>query len=147
MVDVRRVRRLLQRVEQDLSYLRQRARLSRSEIIGDVDRLSAIKYVFVTAIEGCLSVAQHLCASEGWGPPESNAAAMRLLGREGVLTGPLAESMGRAVGFRNVLVHGYVDVDDEAVVDSLERLSDLEAFVRAVAKWASVDEGGSEARV
>lgn len=144
MVDVRRVRRLLQRVEQDLSYLRQRARLPRDEVLGDADRLSAIKYVFVTAIEGCVNVAQHLCASEGWGPPESNAGAMRLLGREGVLPGPLAESMGRAVGFRNVLVHGYVDVDDEVVVGYLGRVGDLEAFVRAVAAWVSAEAGESE---
>jgi uncharacterized protein YutE (UPF0331/DUF86 family) len=145
VVDVRRVRRLLQRVEQDLSYLERRARLSRSDVLGDADRLSGIKYAFVTTIEGCLNVAQHLCASEGWGPPESNAGAMRVLGREGVLPGPLAESMGRAVGFRSVLVHNYVDVDDEVVVGYLGRLDELEAFVGAAAAWVSVGETGKSA--
>lgn len=137
MVDERRVRRLLQRVSDDLGYLATRAGEDRNVLLGDPDRLAALKYVFITAIEGCLNVAQHLCASEGWGPPASNADALRLLGGRGVVAIPLAESMARAVGFRNVLVHGYVDVDDHRVVGFLDQVGDLEAFVVSVAGWMS----------
>ena len=136
MVDERRIRRLLQRISEDLTYLRARAVSDRSAIRSDPDRLAALKYVFVTAIEGCLDVAQHLCASEGWGPPASNADALRLLGRHGVLALELAESLARAVGFRNLLVHGYVDVDDDVVVGQLDRVGDLERFVANVSAWA-----------
>jgi len=135
VVDERRVRRLLQRVGTDLAYLGERARGDRGALGAAPERLAAVKYHFVTAIEGCLNVAQHLCASEGWGPPASNADAMRILGRQGVLSAELAESMARAVGFRNVLVHGYVDVDDDRVVAQLDRVADLEAFSRAVSEW------------
>jgi len=96
---------------------------------------SPLKYHFVTAIEGCLNVAQHLCASEGWGPPASNADAMRILDRQGVLSSELAESMARAVGFRNALVRGYIDVDDDRVVAQLDRVAELEALSRAVSEW------------
>lgn len=135
MVDERRVRRLLQRVSEDLAWLRERARGDRAALRADADRLAALKYRFVTAIEGCLNVAQHVCASEGWGPPGTNAEALRLLGRHGVLDAALAESLARAVGFRNVLVHGYVDVDDDRVVAQLDRAGDLDAFVAAVSRW------------
>ena len=135
MVDERRVRRLLQRVGEDLAYLRARVDVDRSTLVADPDRLAALKYVFVTAIEGCINVAQHLCASEGWGPPSSNADALRLLGRHRVLGADLAEVMARAVGFRNVLVHGYTDVDDSLVVAFLDRVPDLEEFVASVAGW------------
>ncbi|CAN5317398.1 hypothetical protein BH24ACT9_BH24ACT9_00550 [soil metagenome] len=40
--------------------------------------------------------------------------------------------MRRAVGFRNVLVHEYVAVDDAVVVTRLKDLSDLDGFVRAI---------------
>ncbi len=135
MVDSRRVRRLLQRISEDVSYLDTRAADDRVALAADFDRLAAVKYVFVTAIEGCLDVAQHLCSSEGWGPPESNADALRLLGFHGVLDVDLTETMARAVGFRNVLVHGYTDVDDRLVVGYLDRVGDLEEFVRLVASW------------
>jgi uncharacterized protein YutE (UPF0331/DUF86 family) len=36
------------------------------------------------------------------------------------------------VGFRNVLVHGYADVDDIKVVDQLGHRADLRAFVSAM---------------
>ena len=136
MVDERRVRRLLQRISEDLSYLRSRAESDREAIRRDPDRLAALKYVFVTAIEGCLDVAQHLCASEGWGPPSTNADALRLLGRHGVLPSDLADGIARAVGFRNVLVHGYAEVDDRLVVAQLDRVAELEDFVAAVSRWA-----------
>jgi len=42
------------------------------------------------------------------------------------------DGMARAVGFRNVLVHRYADVDDDLVVAQLRELDTLEAFVRQV---------------
>lgn len=135
MVDERRVRRLLQRVSEDLTYLASRSEEELSEQLADDERMAALKYVFVTTIEGCLDIAQHVCASEGWGPPSSNAEALRLLGRHDVLPTGLSEVMASAVGFRNVLVHGYVDVDDRRVVSFLERVPDLEAFVSHVSSW------------
>lgn len=135
MVDERRVRRLLQRISEDITYLATRAAGDRAVLAADFDRLAAVKYVFVTAIEGCLDVAQHFCSSEGWGPPSSNADALRSLGHHGVLSPGLAATMARAVGFRNVLVHGYTDVDDRLVVAFLDEVGDLEAFVTRVAAW------------
>lgn len=58
MVDERRVRRLLQRISEDLSYLSARASEDPKLLAGDPDRLLALKYVFVTTIEGCLNVAR-----------------------------------------------------------------------------------------
>jgi uncharacterized protein YutE (UPF0331/DUF86 family) len=135
MVDERRVRRLLQRVSEDITYLATRSEEEPSEQLVDAERMAALKYVFVTTIEGCLDIAQHVCASEGWGPPSSNAEALRLLGRHDVLPTGLSEVMASAVGFRNVLVHGYVDVDDRRVVSFLERVTDLKAFVNHLSSW------------
>ncbi|MDQ3570170.1 MAG: DUF86 domain-containing protein [Actinomycetota bacterium] len=135
MVDERRVRRLLQRVSEDLAYLARRAQEDPATQLGDVERMAALKYVFVTAIEGCLDTAQHLCASEGWGPPASNAEAFRLLARHGVVPPELGEVMAAGVGFRNVLVHGYVDVDDRRVVAFLDRVGELEEYVSVASAW------------
>jgi Protein of unknown function DUF86 len=63
--------------------------------------LRGVKYTFITAIEACVDVAQHLCAAEGWGPPADNGDAVRLLGEHGVLTPALARSVRQAVGFRD----------------------------------------------
>lgn len=54
---------------------------------------------------------------------------------------PLAETMARAVGFRDVLVHRYADVDDRRVVAFLDHVGDLEAFVASVARWMASPSG------
>ncbi len=40
--------------------------------------------------------------------------------------------MRKAVGFRNVLVYEYVDVDDRIVLARLANLTNLDRFVSAV---------------
>lgn len=101
--------------------------------------LPGVKYTFVTTSEACVDVAQHICASEGWGPPADNGDALRLLGSHGVLVQELANRLRRAAGFRDVLVHEYVGVDDEVVLARLDDPSDLAGFVAAVAEWIETD--------
>ncbi len=133
MVDEGRILRLLRSVTDDLAVLRQESAADETRR-GDPIWLRGVKYTFVTAIEACVDVAQHICAAEGWGPPADNGDAVWLLGEHGVLSAGLAASVRTAVGFRNVLVHEYVEVDDKVVVS---RLADLENFVRAVAIFVS----------
>lgn len=135
MVDPTRVVRLLQRVGEESSHLRARACEDRAALRADEVRLSALKYRFITTLEALLNVAHHLCASEAWGPPSTNAAAIELLGRHGVMDGDLAGRLAKAVGLRNVLVHQYDEVDDDRVVSYLDRLRDIDEFVAAVSSW------------
>jgi uncharacterized protein YutE (UPF0331/DUF86 family) len=67
--------------------------------------------------------------------PAPNGHAVALLGDHGVLPASLARSLRQAVGFRNVLVHAYVEVDDSVVLRQLAELGDLEVFLSAVADW------------
>jgi uncharacterized protein YutE (UPF0331/DUF86 family) len=131
VVDELRLLRLLRAITDRIAVLRVEADADEARR-SDPLWLPGIKYTFVTAIEACIDIAQHLCASEGWGPPETNSDAMSLLGRHGVLTEALADALRRAVGFRNVLVHDYVVVDDAVVTRQLQDLSDLEQFVGSI---------------
>jgi uncharacterized protein YutE (UPF0331/DUF86 family) len=134
VVDEVRVERLLRSLSDDLAYLRDES-TAVAERRADPAWLRAVKYTFITAIEASVDIAQHFCATQGWGPPSSNADALRVLGRHRVLEGDLAGRLAAAVGFRNVLVHEYVAVDDTIVVARLSDLSDLAAFVTAIASW------------
>jgi hypothetical protein len=52
-----------------------------------------------------------------------------------VLSADLADHLRRAVGFRNVLVHDYIAVDDGIVLERLANLADLDDFIAVVATW------------
>jgi uncharacterized protein YutE (UPF0331/DUF86 family) len=134
VVDEARILRLLRGITDDLAILR---RESAAEEVRRADPiwLRGVKYTFVTAIEACIDIAQHICSAEGWGPPADNGDAMRLLGSHDVLTADLADALRKAVGFRNVLVHEYVQVSDDIVIARLGNLGDLEGFVEQVAAF------------
>lgn len=141
MVDEERVTRLLAAITSDVNRLRI---LGSGDPADDADRMDAIKYRFVTVVEGCVGVAHHIVVAEGWGVPETNADAIRELAARGVIESTLAQSLARAAGFRNVLVHRYVDVDDDAVVANLSRLDDIDRYVGSVSAW--LEHGSSRPR-
>lgn len=119
-------------VTADVSVLRQRTQSGGEALPDDRDRLDATKYTLVTAIGGCIRVAQHIAASQGWEPPSTNADAFRVLADHGVVDSELAARLARAAGFRNLLIHQYADIDDKRVVGDLDSLDDLDGFVRSV---------------
>ncbi|WP_343708775.1 HepT-like ribonuclease domain-containing protein [Mycobacterium sp.] len=86
-------------------------------------------------MEGCISIAHHVAASEGWEAPDSNADAMRSLGRHGVISAELAGVMARAAGFCNLLVHRYETIDDNAVVSFLDHLDQLDYYIGSALGW------------
>lgn len=131
VVDSERLNRLLARIEQDVAGVRSDA--ADTDLAVDDRALRAVKYGFVLAIKGCMRAAQHIVTSEGLGRPESNADAVRPLGRAGLVPEPVAEPVARAVGFRNLLVDEYAEVDDDQVRDNVALLPDIDAFVQALA--------------
>lgn len=137
VVDAVRLARLLQSLGERLAFLRDRAAEDRSVVRADPVRLAAVKYGFVTALEAVLDITHHLLAAGLWGPAETGGDAVRLLARHGVLAEGTAERVARAVGFRNLLVHGYAEVDDDIVVAHLDRLDDLQQVLDQVRDWAA----------
>lgn len=131
MVDQVRVLRLARSVSDAVAALTAEAGADAGRR-SDPIWLPGVKYLFVIAIEACIDISQHVCAAEKWGPPADNGDAMRLLARHGLLPAELADSMRRAVGFRNVLVHEYVGVSDDVVRARLHDLGDLSAFVATI---------------
>lgn len=133
MVDEGRVVRLLRGISERTTRLR-RAFDSDPNDRGDL-WLDGIKYLLVTTIESCVDVAQHLVSSENFGAPDSNAAALRELGSRGVIDATLAGDLALAVGFRNVLVHQYAQVDDAVVLAASARLDQFDHFVSQLSGW------------
>lgn len=136
MVDEPRLARLLGSIDERLERLRALPEVGGDGSDGpDEIVLDAAKYLLITAIEGVVAVAHHLVSSERLGVPDTNAAAIRLLGTHRIIPSEVAEALAEATGFRNILVHQYTRVDDRIVVGALDRLGDLDAFVEAVARW------------
>lgn len=135
MVDLPRVLALLERIATETAALRRLAALPDTELGNGSDQLAAAKYRFVVAIEAAVDVCRHVAASEGLRVPRDMRDAFAVLVEAGWLSG--AGDLAGMAGFRNLLVHGYAEIDDVRVRQVLRtRLDDLDIFRRAVAQRA-----------
>jgi uncharacterized protein YutE (UPF0331/DUF86 family) len=99
----------------------------------DIREQRFVEHTLQIAIQSALDVASHIVSDERLGEPETNRELFDLLVLAGRLPETLASSLRNMAGFRNVLVHGYQEVDLGIVEDVLaHHLDDLLAFVAAV---------------
>jgi uncharacterized protein YutE (UPF0331/DUF86 family) len=118
-------------IETCLCDLRQQARADR--LSADIRELRFVEHTLQIAIQAALDVASHIVSDNRMGEPRTNRDLFDLLGRHGWLPPSLVAALRDMGGFRNVLVHGYAEVDVTIVRDVLEHhLPDFEAFVRAI---------------
>ena len=80
----------------------------------------------------CADIALHILAGTGAAAPETYADALTALAAAGVITAPLATRLAEAVRLRNILVHGYLDVDHGRLFDELDWIESTEDFAVAI---------------
>jgi uncharacterized protein YutE (UPF0331/DUF86 family) len=131
MTDPALVEKKLALIESCVSDLR---RLAKPEALEtDVREQRFVEHTLQIAIQAALDVASHIVSDHRLGEPRTNRELFDLLHRDGWLEAALVGSLRNMAGFRNVLVHGYDDVDLSVVRDVLgNHLVDFEAFVTAI---------------
>ncbi len=81
------------------------------------------------ACEICIDMANHTVRLRKLGVPQTSRDSFELLAEAGVIPNEVAAQMSAMIGFRNVLVHQYQDVDIEIMTSVIEeRLDDLMFF-------------------
>lgn len=104
-----------------------------SEIQRDIREQRFVEHTLQIAIQAALDAASHVVSDGRLGEPRTNRELFDLLARGDVIGGELASRLRDMAGFRNILVHGYQDVDLRIVRSIVEtRLDDLLAFVQAI---------------
>jgi len=114
------------------------------EALQDLDEAWAVQRGLQLCAQNALDVATHLLAGAGRDAPDY-ASALDGLGALGVLSPALLARFRGVAGFRNILVHGYLELDLRRVHAVLnERLDDFGEYASAVRSYlASLGAGGS----
>lgn len=85
------------------------------------------------AVEACLDLANHWIAERSLPTPDANRDTFTVLEQAGELSPALAERLRGWAGFRNILVHEYLDIDHAIAYRAIrDELGDLDGF----ATWA-----------
>jgi uncharacterized protein YutE (UPF0331/DUF86 family) len=78
----------------------------------------------------------HVIADQGLGVVEWYSDVPRIFLEKGMISPELSEKWIRMIGFRNTLVHGYIDIDRAIVHDVLQNgLGDIEELKRVFARF------------
>lgn len=118
--------------------LREFARIERDAFLANRERQYATLHAVQLAIEACVDIATHICASDGFGLPATYAEAFDLLERGDVLEAALAERLRSMARFRNLIVHMYGRVDLERVWQLMqESLGDFDRYADAIERYLS----------
>lgn len=99
----------------------------------DIKERRFIEHTLQVAIQAMLDVASHVVSDERLGEPRTNRELFTALASAGWIDLDLARSLEAAAGFRNIVVHGYGEVDLRVVRDVAEnRLDDLLVYVTVI---------------
>ncbi|MEX2106816.1 MAG: DUF86 domain-containing protein [Solirubrobacterales bacterium] len=127
MVDAESVSVRLARLSQLLEELEEIRAGGHATYKSDFRTRLAAAHAIQLAVQVCIDVGAHLIAELGLEAPSDYRGIFDSL-RSAGLEPQLAKRLGEAAGMRNILVHGYLEVDDEAVWSALSRLDDLRQF-------------------
>ena len=131
MTDPELIAKKLAFIETCVAELRRLARPDNIET--DIREERFVEHTLQIAIQAAQDVASHIVSDERLGEPRTNRELFDLLVRAGWLTESEASSLSNMVGFRNILVHGYGDIDLSVVRDVVENhLDDLLHFAAIV---------------
>ena len=99
----------------------------------DVDLQDIISVNLERAVQTCVDIAAHIIAGSEEPPPSTMGASFDALQHLGVIPSELALRLKMAVGFRNIAVHTYQDIDWRVVyVIATERLHDFSQYASCV---------------
>ena len=138
MVDQSVLASRLSALEGYLAKLRTFSTFSLDDFLADEDVHHLAERYLHLASECVLDVAQHVISDMGYRQPEGYKDAMDVLREEDVLGGELTDKLKGWMGFRNVLVHLYLEIDHRESYKAIhEELGDLEAFAARMGRFLS----------
>jgi uncharacterized protein YutE (UPF0331/DUF86 family) len=87
------------------------------------------------AIQSVLDISNHVVADLGLGLPADSKELFVVLAKRKIVSTRLAKKLTSMAGFRNLLVHEYLEIDRHRVYQVLrDDLGDFEKFIKAVSK-------------
>lgn len=134
-LDEERIRQKIAFIREQVNDLQRLVASSDRRLLREPWVLKGAKYALQTAIEAVIDIAYHLSAKKYGYPPSDARDALRVLETKGVVTGEDLPRFIAMIGFRNRLVHGYLEVSAERLEEIiLYRLDDFEQFITAIVR-------------
>ncbi len=130
------LRRRLQKLDEYLRILQDLREYDRETFLATPERYGSAERFLQLTIEAFNDMGSHLIADLQLGMIEGYRDVPRILMEHDYLSPELGEMWIQMIGFRNVLVHDYLDIDRGLVYQTLqENITDILNLRSVFAQW------------
>ena len=131
MIDADLIRRKLARLNMYLDKLAPIASKSFNEYLADFYHKSSAERLIQLIVECASDVNNHVVVESGQRPPEDYTSSFVRAAEVGLIKRDLAEKIKGSGGMRNIIVHEYMDIDDEKVYKTLPiAVADYKEYIK-----------------
>ena len=132
-LNLSRIREKVADVKENLQVLRKYSSQNSTTFRSNKEVVRSARYAFIVMIEALSNIASHLCARILSKSPDSYAECFLILGENDLIDKDLSLRLGKMAGFRNLLVHGYAEVDDDKMLAIMKNdLDDIDSWLEFV---------------
>ena len=119
------INRKLESLRRCIARITSKMPITREVLRSNDDLQDIIALNLERAVQICVDIAAHVMSETEMPPPSTMAEGFARLAELQILPLQLAESLQKAVAFRNILVHNYTDINQQ----SAERLEGLDHHI------------------
>lgn len=99
----------------------------------DYRKLDPIVLNLQRACEAAIDIAMYIVANRKLGVPQTKKEAFIKLEENGLISKEVSNNMQKMIGFRNIAIHDYKQIDEEVLADVIQNhLKDLTEFAKEI---------------
>jgi uncharacterized protein YutE (UPF0331/DUF86 family) len=132
-LNLSRIREKVADVRENLQVLREYSSQNSTTFCSNKEAVRSARYAFIVTIEASSNIASHLSARILNKSPDSYAECFLILGENDLIDKDLSIRLAKMAGFRNLLVHGYSEIDDNKMFSIMKNdLDDIDRWLEFV---------------
>jgi uncharacterized protein YutE (UPF0331/DUF86 family) len=136
MIDSNIINSRIAKLREYLKILRELSKENEKDFTENYKIYGLAERYLQLAIECVLDIGNHMISRLEFKKPETYQDILLILGKNSILPVEFSEKIAKMAGFRNILVHGYTDIDKSIVYDHLkEDLTDFEKFIQYITQY------------
>ena len=132
------VERRLEKLKSCLSDLEPFKERPLRDIAGDSNLRAIVERNLELACQCCIDIANRIISIEDIEKPVDYTTAILKLGEANIIPSEFAKSFSSIAGFRNILIHEYLEIDWKEVYKNLQNIDNFYLFLKHIRKWLAV---------
>ena len=129
------IERRLERLSDCLKKLELFKAKKKEELLKDPYLQDIVERNLEVSAQAVIDIANRIISIEDLEKPRDYYEAIKRLGKSDILPQDFAQKLAPIAGFRNILVHDYLDINWDEVYNNLLQIDDISKFMHYIKSW------------